>query len=51
MTLCISITLFSWTFTCLQLLSLVTYFTLTYWLTERRAKGFKAKQQADSAYN
>lgn len=43
MTLCISATIFHWHFTAVQLLSLVTYFSVTYVVTERRAKGFKAK--------
>lgn len=43
MTLAVSATIFHWHFTAMQLLSLVTYFVVTYVVTERRAKGFKAK--------
>ena len=34
-----------------QFFSLVIYVAVTYVLTERRAKGFKAKQTADNNYN
>ena len=44
-------TIFSWTFSSLQCLSLVTYFIVTYTVTESRAKGFKAKQKADNNSN
>lgn len=47
MTLVLSAMVFNWQFTALQLFSLVTYFTVTYVVTETRAKGFRAKQQAD----
>lgn len=51
MTLTISATVFNWQFTFVQFLSIFVYFLVTYVLTERRAKGFKAKQKADSEYN
>jgi len=47
LTLVISALIFNWTFTALQIFSLLVYFTVTYTVTESRAKGFKAKQQAD----
>jgi len=43
LTLVISALIFNWTFTALQIFSLLVYFTVTYTVTESRAKGFKAK--------
>lgn len=43
LTLTISAAIFNWTFTALQVFSLVVYFVVTYTVTEARAKGFKAK--------
>jgi ABC-type transport system involved in Fe-S cluster assembly fused permease/ATPase subunit len=43
LTLTISAAIFNWTFTALQIFSLVVYFVVTYTVTEARAKGFKAK--------
>lgn len=51
MTLIISLTIFSWQFTCVQAFTLIVYVSVTYTLTERRAKGFKAQQEADRNYN
>ena len=51
LTLLISATIFSWQFTCVQAFTLIVYVVVTYILTERRAKGFKAQQEADRNYN
>lgn len=47
MTLIVSLTIFSWQFTMVQLFALVVYVFVTYILTERRAKGFKEQMMAD----
>jgi len=43
--------LFPLQFSVAQFCALTIYVAVTYVLTERRAKGFKAKQQADNNYN
>lgn len=47
LTLVVSITIFSWHFTAMQMFSLLVYFVVTYTVTEARAKGFKAKMLSD----
>lgn len=49
--LVIFVSMFSWEFCALQLASIATYVVFTYYMTERRAKGFKDLQEADKNYN
>lgn len=51
LTLVIYLTLFSWQFFLLLLVSIVLYVYFTYYLTERRSTSFKDMTKADQNYN
>lgn len=51
MTLIVFGTLFDWRFLIIELASIVIYIGSTYYLTESRAKDFKAQTLADQNYN
>lgn len=51
LTLLVFISLFSWQFTVLLLLSIIVYGVATWQMTEYRAKGFKSRNKADKEYN
>ena len=51
LTLLVFITLFSWQFFVLLMLSIIVYGLVTWQMTEYRAKGFKSRNKADKEYN
>jgi len=50
-TLSIYATIFSWKFMVIQLAAIFLYGSSTFYLTEKRAAGFKRMTQADNQYN